>query len=62
MNWKKLIQDLLDEGMTQVAIADEIGLKQPSIVDILQEKTKSVRWETGNKLIALHKRVMRKAA
>lgn len=59
MKWKTLIQDLLNAGMTQVAIADGIGLKQPSIVDILQEKTKSVRWETGDAIIKMHRRVMR---
>lgn len=48
--------------MTQTEIGDYIGLKQASIADILSGKTKSVRWEIGQKLIALHKRKPKKAA
>ena len=62
MNWKTLIQDLLNTGRTQAEIAAKIGVSQPSIVDLLQSKTKSVRWEVGNELIKFHKKVMRKAA
>ena len=62
MNWKTLIQDLLNTGRTQAEIAAKIGISQPAIVDLLQSKTKSVRWEVGNELIKLHKKVMRKAA
>lgn len=60
MNFQQLIKDLLNEGMTQAAIGHEIGIKQPSVFDILNGKTKSVRWEVGNKLLALHEREMGK--
>lgn len=63
MDWKKIIQEILSSGMTQAAVAEHVGIKQPSLSEILNSETrKGVRWETGNKLIALHKRVMRKAA
>jgi hypothetical protein len=61
MNWKKLLQDLLDLNMTQAAIGAAIGLKQPSIAGLLKGDTQDVLWNTGNKLIDLHKRAMRKA-
>lgn len=61
MDWKKLIQDLLDQGMSQAEIADGIGIKQPSLNEILNSDTRTdVRWRTGDKLIALHKRVMKR--
>lgn len=62
MNWKLLIKELLDSGMTQVEIANFIGVKQPSIVDILQDRVKSVRWDMGDKILKLHKKIKRKAA
>lgn len=56
-----MIQDLIKSGMTQAEIAGDIGIKPPSVSEILNSETrKGVRWETGNKLIALHKRVMRR--
>lgn len=62
MNWNEYIQDLIDAGMTQAAIGESIGLSQPSIADLLNGHTKSVRWEVGDKLIALHKIHLEKAA
>ena len=43
MDWKKLIQEIIATGMTQVAIAEEIGVKQPSIVDVLQGRTQELK-------------------
>ncbi|OGT02139.1 MAG: hypothetical protein A2143_00645 [Gallionellales bacterium RBG_16_57_15] len=54
MDWKKLIQEIIATGMTQVAIAEEIGVKQPSIVDVLQGRTQELKWSNGQRLIKLH--------
>lgn len=60
MNFKNMISELLVAGLTQASIGKSIGLSQPSVVDLLNGKTKSPRWEVGDSLIRLHKRVMRK--
>jgi predicted XRE-type DNA-binding protein len=61
MNWKKLIKEIMDSGMTQASVADYIGIKQPSVNEIINSETrKGVRWETGNKILALHKRRLKK--
>jgi len=62
MNWKNIIQDLIDNGYSQKAIGETSGLSQASVSDLYVGKTKSTYYEAGVKLIALHKRVMRKAA
>ena len=56
MNWKAIIQELLDQGMTQAEIAHGIGLKQPSIAELLSGRTKEMMWRTGDRLIKLHHR------
>ena len=58
MNWKKLIHDLCAAGMTQIEISTEVGLAQASISDIARGRTKAPSWEPGQKLIALHNRVI----
>lgn len=58
MDWKKLISELLESGMTQTSIGEHIGVTQGAISQVLSERARSRRgfkWETGQKLIALHK-------
>lgn len=59
MNWKKLIHELCSAGMTQIEISTEVGLAQASISDIARGRTKAPSWEPGQKLIALHSRVIK---
>jgi Mn-dependent DtxR family transcriptional regulator len=62
-NWKRLLQEVVDAGISQAEIAREIDLKPPSVNEILNSDTrKDVRWTTGNKILALHKRTMRRVA
>lgn len=55
MDWKTLISEAREHGMTQKEIGDAIGLSQPSIVDVLNGNTKELKWGNGQRLIALHK-------
>jgi len=58
VDWKKLLTELLAEGMTQKAIADEIGLTQGAISQVLNDTTgkrRGFNYEAGSKLIELHR-------
>ena len=54
MNWKTLITDLQAAGLTQLEIGKKIGLSQPSVVDVIRERTKDLKWSVGQALIKLH--------
>lgn len=54
MDWKKLISELMDCGMTQKAIGEYIGLSQGAISQILKGLQDDVRWNDGEKLRELH--------
>ena len=53
-NWQLLISDLLESGMTQQAIADVVGIKQPSLRSIWIGDTKNPTHPVGEKIIELH--------
>lgn len=58
MDWKKLLTDLIESGMTQTAIADAIGLTQGAISQVLNDtsgKRKGFQYEPGSKLVELHR-------
>lgn len=54
MDWKKLIGDLLQAGMTQQEIADRCGSKQSTISEIYRGDTADPRYALGEKLKKLH--------
>ncbi len=54
MNWRRLIAELLDSGMTQVGLAAECGVAQSTISDLFRGASKSTSWEVGQKLRDLH--------
>jgi predicted transcriptional regulator len=56
MDWKTLIRDLVNSGMSQAAIAMNIGVTQPTISGIVKGSQKDVRWSIGERLRALHAR------
>ena len=62
MNWQKLISDIQAAGHSQGWIASELGIKQPSVSDIANGNTKNPTWAVGDKLVKLHRRVMRSSA
>jgi hypothetical protein len=43
---------------SQSDIAREIGLTPPSIIDLTSGRQKSVKWEIGTRLLALHNKVL----
>ncbi|CAB3857173.1 hypothetical protein LMG3410_02089 [Achromobacter aegrifaciens] len=58
MNWKSIIQDLCSRGLTQAQIAAEVGVKQSTIAGILSGAQKDMRWQNGDRLRALHVRLV----
>ncbi len=59
MNWTKIIQDLIDSGMSELEIANSIGITQPSLNALKSGKSKSTRYEIGDKLVSLWKVIPR---
>lgn len=53
MNWQELIKKLIDGGMTQQQIADQIGVSQSVISELSTGKATRPRFETGAALIGL---------
>lgn len=61
MNWKQLILDLTSRKITLQAIADECGFASKGHVhDLKTGRQATVSYDAGVKLVALHKRVMRR--
>ncbi|RKU03376.1 hypothetical protein C7H84_09565 [Burkholderia sp. Nafp2/4-1b] len=63
MNWQILIRDLLDARWTQRSIADVIGVTQGRVAQVLHARPDypmGFRYETGRKLVNLHRRVCRR--
>lgn len=53
MDWKKLISELMECGMTQTAIGEHVGLTQGAVSQILTGTQSDVKWTIGQKLRAL---------
>jgi DNA-binding Xre family transcriptional regulator len=62
MNWKTLIDEIRARKLTLQQIADEVGMSKGAVHDLTTGRGKSVIYETGVRLVALHKRVMRRKA
>jgi transcriptional regulator with XRE-family HTH domain len=62
MNFQKLIQDLIDLGMTQVEIKDACQCSQSTISDLLNGKIKNPSFAIGQSLLELHAKRSEKAA
>ena len=58
MDWKQIIEDLRPP-LTLQEVADAVGMSRGAVHDLRSGRTKSVLYETGLSLVALHKRVMR---
>jgi hypothetical protein len=62
MDFKTIISDLQQRGYTMAMIAESIGTTRANVAAILRNTDQQPRWVTGNKLIELHKRVMKRKA
>ncbi len=63
MDWKKLLAELSEAGVTQTEIASECGVAQSTISDLNRGASKSPGFELGSRLVALHAaRVSKKEA
>lgn len=58
MEWKKLISELMNKGLTQAQIASKTGVPQPTISALLNEKQKELSYLNGNSLVRFHKKAM----
>lgn len=54
MDWKTLIAELTEIGMTQAEIGAIAELSQPAISDLANGRTRDVRWSSGDRLRKLH--------
>lgn len=62
MDWTKIIQDLLDSGLTQAQIAEKCATGQSYISGLYRGERKCPNYDLGVAILALHKRQKRKAA
>lgn len=57
MDWKKIIQDLTDSGLTQVQIAESCNTGQSHISALSNGVRRSPNWQLGEALIKLHRSI-----
>lgn len=60
MEFRKLIKDLQDLGWSQAKIGAEVGYSQGSVNDVLSGRVKQPCYDRAAKLLALHKREMKR--
>jgi transcriptional regulator with XRE-family HTH domain len=60
MNWKIIINDLLQRGFTLISIADAVGVTSSAVWQLKNNSGQQPRWEAGDKLLTLHRRAMRR--
>lgn len=56
MQWNEMILELIEAGVCRSEIARRVGLKPPSIPDLLLGRQSSLKWEVGDALIQLHRK------
>jgi predicted transcriptional regulator len=55
MDWKTLIRELQETGLSQGAIAKLCGTGQSHVCDLLHGRNKCPNWVLGDALIRLHR-------
>ncbi len=60
MNWTLLIADIRTRGLTFADIAEQIGTSKGHVHDVYTMRHTDVMWSMGQKLITLHRKVMRR--
>jgi hypothetical protein len=54
MDWKTLIQDLMNVGLTQASIAASVDSGQSHISCLYRGDRKTPNWDLGQRLLKLH--------
>ncbi len=54
MDWKNIIEDLQESGMTQAEIGEAIGKSQAWVCALAKGQYSDVRWSDGEALRKLH--------
>lgn len=62
MDWKKLIAELQESGLSQVEIGEAISKSQAWVSACANGGYGDVRWADGQALIDLHKKITRSKA
>jgi hypothetical protein len=62
MDWKQLIADLRAKGLTLRQIGETAGMSTSGVHDLANGRSKSVMYETGLRLVQLHRRAKRRKA
>ena len=58
-DFSKIIKELIAIGMTNMELADEVGIPQASISHLRTGFVKEPRYSVGEKLMSIHAREMR---
>ncbi len=61
MNWKQIIQDMQDRGLTLDAIADKCGFaSRGALFDLKTGSSATCSYERGVRLVEMHRRYKRR--
>lgn len=62
MDWKNIITELQELGLSQVEIGKELGKSQAWVADVLSGRYMDLKWADGQALLRLHKRAIKAPA
>jgi DNA-binding Xre family transcriptional regulator len=60
MDWPVIVYELRLRNMTLEQIGAAVGMSKGAVHDLMTGRCKTVRYETGVRIVALHKKVMRR--
>lgn len=58
MDWKRLISELMEAGVTQTKLAELCGTSQSTISDLRRGASESPSWMLGDRLLELHRKTV----
>lgn len=60
MNWTNIITEITQRGYTMADVARLVDVEPVTIQALKHGRNQQPRWVTGDRLLALHRKVMRK--
>ncbi|MER2537659.1 MAG: hypothetical protein ABTQ26_00305 [Azonexus sp.] len=57
MNWQTIISEIQAKGLSQNDIGQKLGKSQAWVSAASQGKYEDLRWQDGQKLLALHREI-----